>query len=161
MATWEITAPAGSGVGNSDTSSTAITEPVDFDGGTINSVTVQGTPSLNSDSTTDDTVGVRWRVQTSTGTAIWGDYGSDAASLCSAVLGDSVASDTIADGSAPSPAPSTAVGADWDEIAYQANYSASGMPNAETCSWSAFTIVVDYDPPAAATTDNITLLGVS
>ncbi len=149
MATFDITVPAGSGVGNADTASSAFTEPGDFDGATIDDVSVVGTPTITSDGITDDEVGVRWRIQTDGGVAIWGDYGSDAVSLCSAVLGDSVSSDTITDGSAPSPNPATAVAADWDEIAYEANYNASGMPDAETCSWSAFTIRVTYTPSTA------------
>lgn len=153
MATFDITVPAGSGVGNSDTAAAAFTEPGDFDGATIDDVSVVGTPTITSDGATDDTIGIRWRIQTDGDAAIWGDYGSDAVSACSAVLGDSVSSDTITDGSAPSPAPTTAVAADWDEIAYLANYNASGMPDAETCSWSAFTIRVTYTP--AAPEDNL------
>lgn len=144
MATWNITVNAGSGVGSGGSGSNAITPPGDFDGATITDVSVSGSPTITTDGATNDTLGIRWRIQTSTGTAIWGDYGSDAASACSASLGDSATSSTITDGSSPSPAPSTAVAADWDQVAYSANYTNNGMPDGETCSWSSFTIVVTY-----------------
>lgn len=146
MATWQFTVNAGSGVTDPGSGSNAITEPGDFGGATITDVSVDGTPSLTSDGTTDDTIGVRWRVQTSTGTAVWGDYTNDASSMCSASLGDSVASDTITDGSSPNPSPGTAVAADWDEVAYSTNYTANMMGDNEACSWSAFTVTVTYTP---------------
>ena len=116
----------------------------------ITDVSVVGTPSLTTNSgPTNDTVGVRWHIETSTGTAVWGDTGSDAASACSAVLGNGVSSDTITDGSAPSPAPTTAVSADWDNVASQANYTAQAMPDGETVDWNSFTLRVTYTPGQA------------
>jgi hypothetical protein len=112
MAQWDITANAGSTVGDGDTGQQTITEPVDFDGATINSVTVLSSPSLTSDSTTNDTIRVRWHVTTDTGTNVYGAVST----LCFGELGDTVSSTTIAVGSAPNPAPTTAVGADWDEL---------------------------------------------
>lgn len=144
MATWNITVPAGSGVGGTGTGSAAITEPGDFDGATINSVTVSGTPSVSSDTATDDAIGIRWYIRSTTPTDIYGSTGSDAASLCAATLGSLVTSATITAGGASSPAPGTAVAADWDEIAYAANYSANMKDDGETVSWSSFTVVVDY-----------------
>lgn len=152
MATWDITVPAGSGVGSGGTGSSAITEPGDFDGATIDDVSIVGTPTITSDGTTDDTIGIRWNIETSTGTDIWGGVGSDAASACSASIGDSASSANITDGSSPSPAPSTAVAADWDQIAYAANYIASMKNDGETVSWSAFTLRVTY---TASAEDNL------
>ncbi len=151
MATFDITVPAGSGVGAGGAAASAFTEPGDFGGATIDDVSVVGTPTITSDGTTDDTIGIRWRIQTDAGVAIWGDYGSDAISAASASLGNLVSSDTITDGSAPSPNPATAVAADWDEIAYNANYTVNMMGDAETCSWSAFTIRVTYTPQTDVT----------
>jgi len=151
MATWNITADGVTGItGDGEFGSNSITPPAEFNNATINSVTVSGTPSLVTNSgPTNDTIGVRWRIQTTGNAAIYGDYGSDSASLCSAVLGDGVSSDTIADGASTSPAPTIGVSADWDEIAWQINYVAAQMPDGETVDWStsggnSFTIVVDY-----------------
>jgi len=146
MATFDITVPAGSGVGVGGSAASAFTEPGDFEGATIDSVLRVGTPTVTSDGTTDDTIGIRWRIQTDGGVAIWGDYGSDAVSAASASLGDGVSSDVITNGSGPTPSPATAVAADWDEIAYNANYSANMKDDAETVSWSSFTIRVTYTP---------------
>lgn len=148
MATWDITAPAASGIGETASgSSAALTPPGDFDGATIDSVTILSAPTLDSDSATDDTIGIRWEISDSVTAAVYGDNssaGSDAISLCSASLGDSVSSDTITAGSAPSPAPTIAVAADWDRVRYESNYSSSMKKDDETCSWSAFTIRVTY-----------------
>jgi hypothetical protein len=150
MATWDIVIPAGSTQGSGSSNSTALspTVPGDFDGATINSVSVVGSPTATVDGTpTDDTIGVRWHIETSTGTAVWGGTGSDAASACFVTIDTSVTSSgTIADGSAPSPAPSTGVSADWDNTDYLVTYLASMKNDGETISWSSFTLQVDYSP---------------
>jgi len=150
MATWNITANGGdnqTGDGTTGSNVTTIAEavPGDFNGSTINSVSVSGTPTLvTANGPTNDTVGVRWRIQTDGDVAIYGDFGSDAASLCSAVLGNGVSSDTIADGSSPSPAPTIAVAADWDEVGWSINYNASAMPDGETVDWSTASSVTSH-----------------
>ena len=152
MATWTITVSAASNQGDGASGTTALTGgnavPGDFDGGTITDVSVSGTPSVSCPTAPpkDDTIGVRFRVQTTGGTAVYGDNTSDAVSMCFATLAGAATSGTIADGSAPSPAPSTAVAADWDEVHYLINYANSGMPDGEQISWSAFDIVVTYTP---------------
>lgn len=146
MATWDITVPAGSGVGEGGSGSSAITEPGNFDGATITDVSVVGTPSLTSDGATDDTISVYWYVTTDVPANVYGGA-SSTQGICSGTLGDSVSSDTIADDTA-SPAPGTAVAADWDEIRYGVAYTSNKMGDAETCSWSSFTIRVTYTPSA-------------
>ena len=157
MATWDITVSAGSTVGSgTDVLLTTISGvvPGDFDGSTINSVTVQGTPTVTSDGTTDDTIGVRFFVTTTVPADTFGGDGSDAASMCYAVIGNGVSSANITDGSARSPNPTTAVAADWDEVRYSINYSASKKNDGETISWSSFTVRVTYTPGAQEFTEN-------
>jgi len=146
MATFDITSPLGVNEGQGDSGFAGVTPPGDFDGATITDVSVVGSPTITTDGQTDDTIGVRFRIQSSAVVAIWGDYGSDAVSLCSASLADEAGPDTITDGSAPSPAPSIAVAADWDNIAFEINYAANMMADAETISFSTFTIRVTYTP---------------
>jgi hypothetical protein len=66
VATWDITAPAGSNVGSGGDASTSVspTVPGDFDGATITDVSVVGSPTVTSDSTTNDTIGIRWLIET-------------------------------------------------------------------------------------------------
>jgi len=153
MATWDITYPAATGIGGSGSGSASITPPGDFDGATIDDVSLFGSPAVISEGTTDDTIGVRWRIQTTAAAAVWGDYASDGISLMSASLGDGVTGDFIVDGSAPSPAPSIAVAADWDEVAYNANYAANMKNDAETVSWSTLTIRITYTPTGGPVTN--------
>jgi hypothetical protein len=147
VATWDITVSAGSTVGSgTDVLLTTISGvvPGDFDGATINSVTVQGTPTVTSDGTTDDTIEVRFFVTTTVPADTFGGDGSNAASMCYASVGDSASSANITDGTARSPNPTTAVAADWDEVRYSINYSANMKDDGETISWSSFTVRVDY-----------------
>ena len=155
MATFDITVDAQSAQGDGASGSNVFTEPGDFDGATIDDVSVVGSPTVTSDGITNDTIGVRFNIETSTGTDIWGGVGSDAASACSALLGDSVSSDIITDGSAPSPAPGTAVAADWDQVAFLVNYAKNGKDDAELVSWSSFTIRVTYTPSGTAFTQDV------
>ena len=154
MATWTITVPARSGVGETGSERVSITPPGDFDGATINSVTLQGTPTVSSDQGgTDDVLLARWAVQTSSFTDTYGTTGSDEGSICWARLADTApASADVTSGSATSPAPTTAVAANWDNIYWQMFYTQNGMPNNETMTWSAFTIDVDYTPAAPTVT---------
>ena len=149
MSTWDIEVDAQSGITGTDNGSQALTVPGDFDGATINSVLVVGSPTVTSDSTTDDTVDIRWNVQSSAPAAIYGGTGSSTVALCDATIGDSVSSDVIVEGSAPSPAPTIAVTADWDNFHYTCVYNSSGMPDGETVSWATFTVQVTYTPTAA------------
>ena len=155
MAQWTITVPARSNVGENDSERVSITSnrPSDFDGATINSVTVSGTPTVTSDqSGTDDTLLARWSIQNSSFSAIYGGTGADEDSICWARLGAAApTSADITEGSAPTPAPTTAVATSWDNIYWQMFYTQSGMPNNETMSWSAFDIVVDYSPDTTVT----------
>jgi outer membrane lipoprotein SlyB len=164
MAIWDITVSAGSTVGSgTDVLLTTISGvvPGDFNGATIDSVVVQSAPTITSDGTTDDTIGVRFFVTTTAPADVFGGDGSDAASMCHASLGNGVASDTITDGTSRSPNPTTAVAADWDEVRYSINYTASMKNDGETMSWSAFTVRVTYTPPVAGDGPNLlTLLGV-
>ena len=149
MATWDIVFPAGSARTGTTITNTAVspTVPGDFDGSTIDSIAVLSAPTLDTNSgPTNDTVGIRWVIQTDADVDVYGGSGSDAVSLCSAVLGDGVSSDTIAVGSGPSPAPTIAVAADWDEVSSRGNYTAQAMPDGETVDWSAFTVRVTYTP---------------
>lgn len=147
MATWDITAPAGSGQGAAHDVATAITEPGDFDGATIDSVQVISAPTMASDGETDDTAIFRWWIQTDGGTAIFGSNAANAA-ICDVNWGPSLTESplTIADDTARSPNPTTAVAADWDEIRSDCTYTANMMGDNETFTWSAFTIRVTYTP---------------
>ena len=158
MATWDITVSAQSaqGVGAAGFDSIDEVVPGDFGGATIDSIAVQGSPSFTTTNTgapKDDAIGVRFWVENDSLTDIYGGSGSDAASLAFAQATGSSTSETIADGSSPSPAPGTAVAADWDRLAYLVNYTAEMKDDGETCSWSSFTIRVTYTessgPPAA------------
>lgn len=149
MATWDITVSAGSTVGSgTDVLLTTISGvvPGDFDGSTIDSVAVQGTPTVTSDGTTDDTIEVRFFVTTTVPADVYGGDGSNAASMCFASVGDSASSANITDGSSTSPAPTTAVAADWDEVRYSIAYAANMKNDGETVSWSSFTVRVTYTP---------------
>lgn len=153
MATFDIEVSAQSNKGGTQSGEDTFSTPGDFDGATIDSVLVVGSPTITSDGTTDDTVGVRFVVRDGAITNIYGAASSDTAALCFAVLGEFVSSDTIVEGSAVNPAPTIAVAADWVELTYRLNYTANMKADAETCSWSAFTIRVTYTP----TSNDVTL----
>ena len=137
MAIWTLNIAAGSGLNSGVTSvATSSSPPGDFDGATINSVLVVGSPTVTSDGTTDDAITIRWRIENTGGTGIYGGIGTDAGSMCFAVIGDSVSSDVIDEGSAVSPAPTIAVAADWDEIGRIIDYVANMKNDGETVSWS-------------------------
>lgn len=168
MATWtiQVNGQLAQGSGASGTHATTLGEaqPGDFDGATINSVSVSGTPTAVSNGTTNDTIGVRFWIQTSAAVDVYGSNSANTA-ICSATLGDSVASDTIADDSSTSPAPGTAVAADWDNVAWAINYINNAMPDGETIDWdtgagNSFNIVVDYTAAAAGGPNLLSLLGV-
>jgi len=148
MAFFDITVTAQSGRAAGNTGSSSFSEPGDFDGATIDSVAIIGSPNtVTSDGVTDDTIGVRFWIETTGGGAdVYGSSGSDAASLCFASVGDSASSDIITDGASPSPGPTIAVGADWTRVGFAINYSANMKDDGETVSWSAFTIRVTYTP---------------
>ena len=169
MATWNITVPAETamgGVGGSGSNTTDITGvvPGDFDGATINSVTFSGPASvtLNSGSS-NDTIGVRWCIRTSGGTDVYGGVGADADSIAYApVTLFNVLPVSIAGGGAPTPAPTTAVAADWDVVYVAWTYTVSGKNDESIADSGSFTIVVDYTVAGAGPdlTKNLTLLGV-
>jgi hypothetical protein len=151
MATWDIEAPAQSGVGagSSGNNSLSITPPAGFDGSTINSVTLQGTPTIVGDENSDDDIIIRWNIETSTSTNTYGSTASDAASICySGYTGFSTTATNILSGGSTSPAPTTGVAADWHNIHWEWFYTSNGMPDSSSISWSAFTIRVDYSPPS-------------
>ncbi len=152
MATWQFTVSARSGVGEGGFASNDITEPGDFDGATIDSVAVVGTPTIDSDGTTDDFIGIRFAVEEADGTDVYGTLSSGTACMC---VGDQVGEfDAAADivlGSAISPAPTIAVAVDWNKVTYNASYTANMMGDAETVSWSAFDILVTYTPATGVT----------
>ena len=85
MATWTIQVTGatnqGSGASGSNVTTIGEAQPGDFDGATINSVTVSGSPTITGESTNDD-IGVRFRIQTDADVAVYGDFGTDAASMC-------------------------------------------------------------------------------
>ena len=147
MATWtiQISAQTDAAFDASGTHATTLGEaqPGDFDGATINSVSVSGSPSTTVNVTDNDTLGVRFIVETSAGTDIYGGVGSDAATMCYAPL--SASGSTIVDGTATSPEPTTAVAADWDNVYWEVQYNAVQMADAtRTIYWSQFNVVVDY-----------------
>ena len=146
MATFDITVPAGSGVGGTGTGAAAFTTPSDFDGAFVDDVSVIDSPIITSDGQTDDTIGIRWRIQTDGGVAIWGDYGAVEETVGHASIGNFAPSGLIGSGAFPSPAQQPAVADDWDEIAYNANYTANMMSDGETVSWDSFTVRVTYTP---------------
>jgi hypothetical protein len=145
MATWDFQIDAASSQGEGASGSNSITSgrPGDFDNATINSVQVLSAPSITLNSWTDDLVGVRFWVEASGGADTYGGNGSDAASMCWADESNT----TIDEGSSPSPAPGTAVAADWDTAAWAINYVAEKMSDGATVDWSNFSVRVDYTPP--------------
>lgn len=151
MATWNITVPARSNQAFPSTGSDSISSgrPSDFDGATINSVTVSGSPTVTF-SAGDDGIGVRWHITTSGGASTHGSLGTNTASMCHANMttGNTGTSDAIAVGSSPSPEPTTATAADWDSVAFELNEDISMKDDSRLATWSAFTIVVDYTPGA-------------
>lgn len=159
MATWtiQISAQSGQGSGASGTHATTLGEaqPADFDNATITSVSVSGSPSTTVSGAGNDEIGVRFIIETSTGTDIYGSTGSDAATMCYAPL--DTAGSTIVDGTSTSPAPTTAVAADWDNVYWEINYSANAMPDGQTLGWSQFDVVVTYTPAGAI--NNVTITG--
>ena len=159
MATWDITVNGAQAQRSGDTGATSsLTAPGDFDGSTITDVSVVGTPTIDSEipnpfspTGTDDTIGVRFWIQTSTATDI---YGSSSAPICSGELGEDVTSASITDDASPSPAPTTAVAADWDRVFYEIYYNSNMKNDNETCRYSGvaagdFDIRVTYTPAAA------------
>lgn len=146
MAQWDITVDAGSDVGSGSTNDQAITEPADFDGATINSVTILGTPTATTDGATDDTISVNFYVSTDAAVDVYGTN-TVAGALATFTFGDSVsAPQNIVVGASTSPAPTTAVAADWDQMRMRVIYSANKMGDNETVSWSSFQVRVDYTP---------------
>jgi hypothetical protein len=129
-------------------------QPGDFDGATINSVSVSGTPATTVNVTDNDTLGVHFIIETSAGTDIYGTAGgADSATMCAAA--ESSSGSTIADGASTSPAPTTAVAADWDNVYWEVTYSQVQMADAtRTISWSQFNIVVDYTANTNVTVDD-------
>jgi hypothetical protein len=117
MATWDI--PLGGAVSVNGTwepnKTISSSRPSDFDGATVNSITVVGTPSVTSDSATDDTIGFRIWVVDFGDIPVYGNKDSDANSIASVSLGNSVSSDTWTD-QTPNPAPTTVVAADWEMV---------------------------------------------
>jgi hypothetical protein len=161
MAQWDITAPAGTGVGagsGSNTSDVSGGRPSDFDGATINSVTLvgAGNVTLNANSS-NDTIGIRWNIETSGGANTYGGVGSDAASIAYCpVTAFNILPAAIAAGGSPSPAPTTATAADWHQVAWDWTYTVAGKNDASTCDWSSFTIRVDYTPSGGPVTGSVT-----
>ena len=158
MATWNITVPAGSGIGGgtsgSNTSDVSGSRPGDFDGATINSVTLSGAGNVTLNAvSSNDTIGIRWNIETSGGVNTYGGVGSDAASIayCPVTAFSSLPA-AIAAGGTPSPAPTTATAADWHQVAWDWTYTVSGKDDASTCDWASFTIVVDYTPAGSGVT---------
>ena len=149
MATWDIVAAAeASSIGETASGNSTVTPavPSDFDGAVIDSVTILSAPTIDSDAATNDSLGIRWHIGQPV-VSTYGNGATDATSLCYALLGGgSPTTATIVVGSGTSPAPTIAVAADWQQVNWSSNYSSSGMPDAETCTWSAFTIRVDYTP---------------
>jgi hypothetical protein len=157
MATWtiQINAQTGVSVSASGTHATTLGEaqPGDFDGATINSVTVSSPPTTSVNVSDNDTLGVHFIIETSAGTDIYGTAGgADSATMCFAA--ESTTGSTIADGSSTSPAPTTAVAADWDNVYWEVTYSQVQMADAtREISWTQFNVVVDYTASAGATKD--------
>jgi hypothetical protein len=178
MATWtiQVSAQTDAAFDASGTHATTLGEaqPGDFDGATINSVSVSGTPATTVTVSDNDTLGVQFIIETSTGTDIYGTAGgADSATMCAAA--ESTSGSTITDGASTSPAPTTAVAADWDNVLWAVQYTQVQMADAtRTISWSQFNIVVDYtaagdpplviddglDPDALVTTGNAPFLSV-
>lgn len=159
MATWDITFPAQSGYGGGSSwtdETDPITPPGDFDGATINSVSVVGSPTITSDGTTDDTVEVRFYIVDGTGTNvdIYGNPDTANQAICRAILGDSASSATITNDTNTTPAPTTAVAAEWNIAANAGIYTANMKSDGETVSWSSFTVRVDYTPASALDQDS-------
>jgi hypothetical protein len=157
MATWTIQISAQTSVAHTASGTHATTlgeaQPADFDGGTINSVSVSGSPSTTVNVSDNDMLGVHFIIETSAGTDIYGTAGGGGGSnndstMCYAALNAS--SSTIVDGASTTPAPTTAVAADWDNVYWEVQYDAVQMQDAtREISWSQFNVVVDYDPPPA------------
>lgn len=165
MATWtiQISAQSGQGIGASGTHATTLgqAQPGDFDGATIDSVAVSGSPTTTVSGVDNDTIGVRFIIETTAGVDVYGNVaGTDAAAMCHAPV--SGTSSTIVDSSSPSPGPTTAVAADWDNVLWAVNYNAVQMPDGGTIAWSQFDVVVTYTPSGGGVdlTRNLTLLGV-
>lgn len=150
MATWDITTPPINSLGSGGSGSVSIItgRPSDFDGATIDSVTVLSAPliGVGSSGATNDTIGIRWRVTDISNVDTHGSDSSDAASLCHAANGDGSLTDTIVVGSSPSPAPTTAVAGDWSNLEWAINYAANMKNDGENVSVSLFTIRVTYTP---------------
>jgi hypothetical protein len=154
MATWTIQISAQTDAAHTASGTHATTlgeaQPADFDGATINSVSVSGSPSTTVSVTDNDLLGVHFIIETSAGTDIYGtaDGGggsNDANTMCYAALSSS--GSTITDGASTTPAPTTAVAADWDNVYWEVQYDAVAMQDAtRTISWSQFNVVVDYSP---------------
>jgi len=153
MATWDIVVSAQSAQGATGSGNSTVTPavPGDFDGATINSVTILSSPTVTADSnpTTDDGCQIRFWVETTGSTAV---YGADTSGghLCDAIFPQSATSSvTITANGSASPAPTTAVAADWDRVGYSLAYNANMKNDGELFSWSAFTIRVTYTPLAS------------
>ena len=148
MAIWTITVPAQSGVGGgagSGGSQSAITPPGDFDGATINSVTLASPVGTLTDSeNSNDTIWVRFFVETSANVDVYGSSSSDNASIAYHNTTFDQTTHDLVEGTTPSPAPTTAVAADWDQVAWDWTYTANGKDDQSSVSWATFDITVDY-----------------
>ena len=152
MATWDITVSAQTAVAPGTRQAIqTVTPPGDFDGSTVNSVTVVGTPTITKTNGSDDSLGLGFAISgglTSTN-ATYGNTGTGgvSAAVCGAVIasGTGNTSATITD-QTPSPAPTTAVASEWEHILVQGPYTATMKNDADTIDYAAFTIRVDYTP---------------
>lgn len=146
MATWDITAPLGSGVGGTGSNTSAITPPGDFDGATINSVTLIGTPTITGNENSNDDFWIRWYIANSVGLNVYGGPGADAdAIVYHSQIDFSTTPANLSTGT-PTPAPTTAVAANWDDLKWDYQYTVNGKNDASTVAWDSFTIRVDYTP---------------
>jgi hypothetical protein len=146
MATFDIEVTARTGQSAPGGGQTAFTPPGDFDGATINSVAIVGSPLLASEGVTDDTIGIYFWIKDTGG--INDIYGTNTTSgaVVTAELGDSVASATLVDGASPTPAPTIAVAEDWDRVQHEKYYTANMKNDGETMEWPTFFIRVTYTP---------------
>jgi hypothetical protein len=152
MAQWDITVPAqtamgGAGGSGSQTHDISGSRPSDFDGATINSVTLvgAGNVTLNTGSS-NDSIGVRWNIENSVGGDTYGlttgtDDNAIAYAPSTTFSGLPVA---IAAGTTTTPAPTIAVASSWHQVRCQWTYTTSGKNDESTADSPSFTIRVDY-----------------
>ena len=154
MAQWDITVPAATNWTPSGSVPvdvvTGLTPPSDFDGATINSVViVNGTGAVSTNNgPTDDSAVMHWWVTNTADTSTYGDN-SPSVAICDASVGANASgSDITGNGASISPAPTSAVAADWNKVRRNGTYTADMKDDGETFDNSAFTIRVDYTPAA-------------